>query len=243
MRRLLEEEEFEAVRHYLWKIIDRAATKSTPRDWHGHVALLSISSGTTELASVVVTDEVATVWCENIHSRQQVISNCPLGNADSKIRLAVTPLHWEGNDHLQFWVVDRDDPARMVEVQMRRTSLLDLIYTTLASGAKSLEEFEAAILPEPDEEQRDLLRKFTEHLIDLGVLQVSSLPRDHLESWRLLGPRTAAGYRACLTGGGASSASEPSVPDNLKRDGFLDVYRRTITSAAPIFLHPPPATP
>jgi hypothetical protein len=223
---------------YLWKIIDRAATKSTPRDLHSHVALLLVSSDVSEPVSIAVTEEFATRYCENIHSLRLALSSRPLKEAAPNIRLAVTPLRWEANDHLQFWVVDPDNPTRLVEVQMRRTSLLDIIYTTLAPGAKTLQEFEAAILLEPDEEQRDLLQKFVEYLIGLGVLQVSSPPRCRLESWHPLAEATAEECRedvlhapaTCPAFKVASSAPELSVRSNLMRDAFLDVYRRTTMS-------------
>ncbi len=222
---------------HLWKIIDRATTKSIPRDWHGHVALLLFNPDISALSSIVITQEVATVWCQNIHSQRQVLSNSPLKDADPKIRLAVTPLHWERDDHFLFWVTDPNNPVELVEVEMRRTSLLDTIYTTLSPGVKALEEFETAILPKPDEEELDLLHKFTDHLIGLGVIQVSSTPQEYLESWHLLTSITTeqrhndslhnqANYSTNIV---ASSKSKLSVPSNLKKDGFLDVYRQTST--------------
>lgn len=223
---------------HLWKIIDRAATKSTPRDWHGHIALLLFNPDISALSSIVIAQEVATVWCQNIHSQRQSLSNSPLKDADPKIRLAVTPLHWERDDYFLFWVTDPNNPVELVEVEMRRTSLLDTIYTTLSPGAKTLEEFEAAILPKPDDEELDLLQKFTDHLIGQGVIQVSSTPQEYLESWHLLTSiadeqryndslHNQANYSTNIV---ASSESKLSVRSNLKRDGFLDVYRKTSTS-------------
>jgi Lantibiotic dehydratase, N terminus len=218
---------------YLWKIIDRASTKSTPRDWHGHVALLSVSPGTTALVPIDMTEDIAAFWCENIHLQRQTLSSLPLKEANSKARLAITPLHWASNEELQFWVVNLDNPTRMVEMQMRRTALLDAVYTALVPGPKTIDEYEAEILSASDEEQRELIRKFTERLISLGVIQVSSTPRSHLALWHRFDQEGMGNWcrptRECPSSEVALRATSSSVA-NMQKEGYLDIYRQTKTS-------------
>jgi hypothetical protein len=198
---------------YLWKIVDRAATKSTPRDWHGHVALVAVGGSRAAVDSLEVSGDVATAWCENIHSQRRSLAAVALRDAKPEVRLSLTPLHWIADESLRFWVVDPDDPLRMMEIEMKRTPTLDAVREALGQAARTVEAVEAALLPERDDEQRDVLRKFVEHLIGLGVLQVSSVPRARVRTWHSL----------------AREATEPPAPDAspLKADGFLDVYRRS----------------
>ena len=219
---------------YIWKIIDRAATKSTPRDWHGYVASISVSPDSTMLDTISLTEDVATVWCENVHLQRRALSTYKLEAADAETRIAVTPLNWKSEDHLQFLVVDQDDPRHMVEVKMRRTPLLNLVHDTLASGAKVVEEFEAEILPESEKRQRNNLLRFTEHLLSLGVLQLSTSLRIQRESWRPFRPKARKTLKKFLpssslnrTGCVAEDLSEPPGQYCQEKIGFLDVYRRT----------------
>jgi hypothetical protein len=218
---------------YLWKIIDRVSTKSTPRDWHGHVALLSVSPSTAAVVPIDMTEDVAAFWCENIHLQRQALSSRPLNEANSKARLSITPLHWASKEELQFWVVNLDNPTRIIEMQMRRTSLLDAVYTALVPGPKSIDEYEAEILSDSGKEQRELIRKFTEYLISLGVIQVSSAPRSHLALWHRFDQEAVGDWCRPTTERPSSEVSlrvTSSSGANIQKAGYLDIYRQTKTS-------------
>jgi Lantibiotic dehydratase, N terminus len=210
---------------FVWRTIDRAATKSTPRDWHSHIALIMVTSDGSTRLSIALNEEVVTVWSENIHSQRQALCKGSL-ECSEPMRIALTPLHWATDDQLQFWVVDPDNPMHISEVEMRRTPLLDSIYRALVPGVITLREFEASLVSEPDEEQADLLRNFTKHLVRVGVLQVSSPTQVQTEEWRSI--ETIAGKSA--DAGSSSDGCKPRASARLKRDGFLDVYRRTCAS-------------
>jgi len=221
---------------YIWQMIDRASTKSTPRDWHAHVGLLSICSSASAPPSLVVENRFATEWMENIHSLRIELSHRPLEQADLQSHISVTPLHWQQNDHLSFWVVDPTDLS-MGELLLRRTLLLDIIYTTLRPGPATRDELEAQILRTRGECSREVLRKFVEHLIGLGVLQVSPASRGRLVAWHRVvtgsvGERKSNTDQAlpisppvnALPAGGRLPAE-----DHARRNGYLDVYRRMVT--------------
>jgi hypothetical protein len=222
--------------NYIWQMIDRAATKSIPRDWHGHVALLLRCPSASALSTIAVTEEFATEWTENIYFWRKALSDRPFAQADLETLIAVTPLHWHQNGRLLFWVVDPNDPARMGELRIRRTSLLDAIYTTLRLGAATRDELEAELLPVLDDQQREVLSEFIEHLIGLGVLQVSSLPRGRLTEWQPVVMENVAKHKSNTD---EVSSTRPAVKasaaffelsDHDRGDGYLDVYRRAATA-------------
>ncbi|MDH3598754.1 MAG: hypothetical protein OEU26_03830, partial [Candidatus Tectomicrobia bacterium] len=223
---------------YVWQMIDRAATRSTPRDWHGHVALLLDCPGASALYSLAITAEFATEWLENIHSQRRALSDRSLEQADLETRFTFTPLSKRENGHLQFWVVDPNDPTQLFELRMRQTSLLDAIYTSVRLEPMTRDELEAEILPVPDEQQREVLRKFIEHLIGLGVLQVSSPPRRQLESWHSAAIGSMGERKSHTDHASSTCPAVKAVATYVKlpmlgpdgRDGYLDVYRRAATA-------------
>lgn len=197
---------------YLAKVLRRATTKSNPRDWHGHVGLLAIGGEGATLEPVGLDAAVAVQWIENAHRQRRELMQSPIATrADA--RLAVTPLHWRTDEHLRAWAVDREDPRKVNEVELRRTSLLDEIYDALAEGSVLHDDFVSAMSSgSVDPEVHGLLSGFAEHLARLGVLEVSSPPRE-----RFVGPGECVAV--------AELVVEPSEAGHRKEAGFLDVYR------------------
>ena len=204
---------------YLWRMIARGATKTTPRHWLGHVALLHVSQDPLALFPLPgVHAEHAVHAIENVHARRRKASDTGLEAAGTSVRLAMAPLHWRDGGHMQFWVVDPADVSRMRDLRLRRTPLLDAVSTALQAGTRSLGELEDTLMPAADERQRHVLRAFLEHLTELGVLQTSMPPRARLDGWHLVAPAP--------NGGG------PNVEVREGEDEFVDVYRRATAPLA-----------
>lgn len=207
---------------YVWKVLTRAATKSNPRDWHGHVALLPVCRGVSREA-LGVGSGFAAQWIENAHRQRRVLMQ---GESTREgVRVALTPLHWRTETHLRAWVVDRENPTLVHEVEMRRISLLDAVYAVLAGGSVAWDELVAA-REVADPEERALRLGFAEHLVRLGVLELSSSPRE-----RFVAPEGGhagcAAVDALVMGEARASAPEGSTLDARRKEaGFLDVYRR-----------------
>jgi len=224
-RRLRQGEGWDAKRvrqrsDYLWRLIDRAATKATPRAWCGQVALLPVAPnpdrdpplalalatglpGPERLAGLRLRDGFASEWLENVFERRRSRTRRALEQGDPTVCLAVTPLRRDHDGQLHCWVADPDPDARgnLNEVRLRRTGLLDAVVAALRPGAVPLGTLEAALAPTGDGRERSVLRAFLAHLAGLGVLEVAAPPLRLPRSW-----------------GVAAAEAEGA--------GFLDVYRR-----------------
>src|SRR5690606_32358095 len=199
---------------HVWELLDRAALNSTPRDWHGHAALLHVSPeapGASALA-IAVTDCVGIAWCENLHLQRRELAARPLEELGAAARLAPAPIHFTRDDRRCAWVVSHDHhAAAMVEVEMRRTPALEEIHRRLVAGPRTLAELEAELAPGGDAEQRELLAGFVQYLVRQGTIEVSAPLREELAPWRPL----------------AAAAGEPP-----RKGGFLDVYREAASPLA-----------
>jgi Lantibiotic dehydratase, N terminus len=223
-----------------WLMIDRAATKSTPRDWHGHVACLWAHDRAAALSSIALSAEVATEWIENIHIRHSGFAQRG-GAEDLETCLVLPALHWAENDHLQFWSVDPSDATRMVEIRLRRTSLLDAIYSGLRAGPKKIKELrlvDRAVL----QEKEDILLPFIKHLIGLGVLQIATPLSRKLDPWHhvvanKLAQSESVNKDDCLVAipvvNAASISFRGPAAEHDRGEGYVDVYRRTATECLP----------
>lgn len=195
---------------YLWRMIARGATKATPRQWLGHVALLPVT--TDHLATFPphgVEAAPATHAIENIHGRRRALADTGLADADPGVRLTIAPLHWRDGAHLQFWVVDPADPIHLRDLRLRDTPLLHAVRTELRSGPRSLGQIEKTLVPTGDPARRAVLRTVLGHLTGLGVLQLSMPPGERLDGWYAL--RHTRRAMATVRDGD---------------DEYLDVYRR-----------------
>lgn len=208
---------------YVWKVLVRATTKSNPRDFHGHVALLPVEGDAAPGEPLRLRPEFAAQWLENMHRQRRELGQGPRSHPPDA-RLSLTPLHWWTETHLRAWVVDRVDATEVREVELRRISLLDAIHAVLADGSLPYASALVAAgtnLPEAD---RELLPGIVEHLVGLGVLEVSSSPRE-----RFVEPLASAGSHGCIVVEELVLGPTPEAAPldaRRKETGFLDVYRR-----------------
>ncbi|MFC0437361.1 lantibiotic dehydratase [Kutzneria buriramensis] len=143
---------------YLLRMIARGAAKPTPRGWLAHVAQAEVG----ETASWPAVGACSAQWVSNVNADRR---QAALGGAT----ITMNGLSWLDGDRLRCW-----SATRVVEVN--RTPLLDAIRNTLADGVHDVDELVRRLAPDGG----DLLRGFLEHLVGLGVLQLSRPPRS---SW------------------------------------------------------------
>lgn len=193
---------------YLWRMIARGAAKVTPRGWLGHVALISVAdAAATPLA---LTTEVCTHWIENVHIGPTVAAT-PEGLGFGT-RVSLAALTRVDKVHLHVLTLSEGDVDGIVAtpVTVRRTPLMNKLYSALRHGALFLAELEKAILPpNADQKQQLVLRQFLIQLRDMGVLQLREPARQRHRSWEPAGP-----------------APSGRQVDHVEH-GYLDVYRRT----------------
>lgn len=215
---------------YVWQLIDRAATRSTPRDWFSSVALAPVYQGTAGVFEITIAAEFAAEWVENIYLHQKNLAALPLSELGPTAQISLTPLNRGSEDQLQFWITDPGDIQRVNQLRLRRTPLLNAIYTQLRTGPLQLEELVEKVADETGETHA-LLRKFIEHLVGLRSLQSSTPAAARFEPWRRLQAFDTAIQTDDRLGAGFVSANdrrfEPaSTADVDERDGYLDVYRK-----------------
>jgi hypothetical protein len=186
---------------YLLRLLARAACKTTPRGWLGHVALAQAGPGRADqlLVGTGVGDYAVHV-VENIGAHRHALSAGP-GLPDAW--LSMTGLHWVEDDRLSCWVSDPDNPAGARFVRVRRTQPVDVVRQALGAGVVRASEVAALLAPGADARGREVVRDFLHHLVRLGVVQASARPASRLRGW--------------------SAAPRPERPEH---DGFVDVYRR-----------------
>ncbi|MEU2060910.1 lantibiotic dehydratase [Streptomyces sp. NPDC013455] len=196
---------------YLWRVLGRAAAKTTPRGWAGQVALLPVGSargdgdaadggggdggGVPRLVPAgTVLGSVAAEAVENVHLLRARLSGTDLRAADPATPLALAPLHFlrptgptSGSGVLRCWAIDPREHGRMREVVLRRTRPLESVLALLTEGPRPLGEIEAALLGtaaiRAAAPRQAVLRGFLAHLLDLGVLQVCAAPRRRTTGW------------------------------------------------------------
>lgn len=160
---------------YAIQMITRGATKSNPRGWLGHVAVLPVLPGFDRYSSLTAQPRFAIELTNNVHYERYNAWRPALEQERPDLHVSLSALHWIRDEHVEFLVSDPLNPSRMVEVTMKRSELLKSICDCLAGGAVPLSELHSA-LTDGDPEQRQLLNRFLEHLTDTGVLQISVSP-------------------------------------------------------------------
>ncbi|MFC4852746.1 hypothetical protein [Actinophytocola glycyrrhizae] len=190
---------------YLLRILARAACKTTPRGWLGHVAVARTGPGPGDrlLADAHVAD-YAVHTVDNIGEHRRALS----GAADlPDAWLSMTGLHWVDDDRLSCWVADPDSEAGARFVRVRRTQPVDVVRQVLGGGVVRASDVAALLAPAEDDSGRVVVRRFLHHLVRLGVVQASTCPESRLRRWYAQ-PR----------------AEQPAR--NGAGGGFVDVYRR-----------------
>jgi hypothetical protein len=217
----------------LWKLIDRATLKATPRGWFAGVALVIAGPGGRGAYPPAVDGAAAVEWRENLYGWRRVRGRRALQRGDPAALLTVAPLHLRDGDRMRFWV-DEPDPQRrgtVNEVALRRTAALEGIVALLGAGPATLAQVEDALIPAGDPGQRAGLVRFADHLAGLGVIEVSTVPRSTRTGWAApeLIDHTGApdGPAQAKPAGGGDAGLGKRTEDR----GYLDVYAR---AAAPV---------
>ncbi|MCP9959867.1 lantibiotic dehydratase [Streptomyces sudanensis] len=205
---------------YLWRVLGRAAAKTTPRGWAGHVAAVPVGDADgarTLLAGRCVLGGAALGEVENVHLVRAGNGPADLLDAPPSTLLAPAPLHFtegdpaDGSAVLRCWVVEPHAPERLRHVVLRRTGALGRVLALLADGPVALGDVEGALLAAvPGGRPADpaVLRGFLRHLAGTGVLQVCAAPRRRYGAWSPPGAVPPA----------------PEAADTGR--WFVDVYRR-----------------
>ncbi|QGV82078.1 lantibiotic dehydratase [Streptomyces ficellus] len=214
---------------HLWRVLARAAAKTTPRGWTGQLAttpLRTDAPGTHLVPPGATLGALAATATENVHLVRSRPPGPPdLRTADATTLLAPAPLHFtEPPASVRAYVVDPREPGRLRHVVLRRTPLLDTVLALLAHGPLPLGHLEHTLLGTaggPTTPGPSVLRGFLQHLHTMGVLQVCTAPRSRHSAWMPAREATAHG-----------TLPTPLTPADGAPDGwFLDSYR---TLAAPV---------
>ncbi|MEU7281716.1 lantibiotic dehydratase [Streptomyces sp. NPDC045431] len=218
---------------YIWRVLGRAAAKTTPRGWAGQIAALPVTAapdGSSLLApGTAALGALAATAMENIHLVRTRIAPLDLRTADPATLLVPAPLHFtepatapeDPAGRLRAYVVDPREPGRLRQVVLRRTRVLEVVLALLADGPCPLGELEKTVLgaaaPPGGAPAADpaVLRGFLQHLLSMGVLQVCTAPRHRYSPWVRADAVTATG-----------TLPHPDTPAATDPGGwFLDAYR------------------
>ncbi|MFF7092567.1 lantibiotic dehydratase [Streptomyces rubradiris] len=224
---------------YLWRIVGRAAVKTTPRGWAGQIAALPVTDGPDDGRRALLTPgtplgALAAIAVENVHLLRAGTAPADLSTADPATLLAPTPLHFaepsapapgDPPGQVRCYVVDPREPGRLRQVVLRRTRVLESVLALLADGPRTLGELDRMLPPLSAPPGRPavapaVLRGFLQHLHGLGVVQICRAPRQHCSGWV---PAETVGATGAL----------PPMPAGDGSDAwFLDSYRRLGAGAA-----------
>lgn len=118
---------------YLLRILARAACKTTPRGWLGHVAVARAGPGPADQLLVDArVGDYAVHTVGNIGEHRLALS----GAADlPDAWLSMTGLHWVDDDRLSCWVADPESDAGARFVRVRRTQPVDVVRARWRGGA------------------------------------------------------------------------------------------------------------
>ncbi|MEU0719658.1 lantibiotic dehydratase [Streptomyces lavendulocolor] len=208
----------------VWRVLGRAAAKTTPRGWAGQLAtapLLAGAPGDLLIAPGTALGALAATATENVHLVRSGPPGPPdLRTADAGTLLAPAPLHFtEPPDAVRAYVVDPREPGRLRHVVLRRTPVLDTVLRLLAQGPCPLGGLEKTLLgmAAPGAEAPDpaVLRGFLQHLHTMGVLQVCAAPRVRHSAWTPPEEAAALGIM-------------PRPPAPTDGRWFLDSYRAPV---------------
>ncbi|MEU7558344.1 lantibiotic dehydratase [Streptomyces eurythermus] len=224
---------------YLWRVVGRAAVKTTPRGWAGQIAALPVTDGPDDgcpplLAPGTPLGALAAIAVENVHLLRAGSAPADLRTADPATLLAPTPLHFaepsapapgDPPGQVRCYVVDPREPGRLRQIVLRRTRVLESVLALLADGPRTLGELDHVLPPLSAPPGRPavapaVLRGFLQHLHGLGVVQICRAPRQHCSGWV---PAETVGATGAL----------PPAPAGGGADAwFLDSYRRLGADAA-----------
>lgn len=223
---------------FLWRIVGRAAAKTTPRGWAGQIAAVPVvcepGGCPSLLAPGTALGALAALTVENVHLVRARTALPDLRTAAPETVLAPAPLHFteppgertgDAPGQLRCYAVDPRVPNRLRQVVLRRTAVLEAVLAELADGPRSLGDLEQALPARTARTGRPVptpavVRGFLQHLHSLGVVQICRAPRQHRSGWL---PADAV----------ARTGPLPREPEDAGAGlWFLDSYRRAGRDAA-----------
>lgn len=195
-----------------WRLVTRATTNSTPREWFSHVALLEIG-GESGAEALAVSAAHAVHWTQSVRTRRRALAAPAEDWPQPDSWLALNPLHWDEDGNLVIVVLDHHEKA--TEVAVKRTDLLKAICAALANGPRTCAQVRQALADLPEGERR-ALAGFVRYLVELGIVQpVAQTAEAVLDRWAKPGERLAH-----------VAAGEPA------HTGWVDVYRNADSALA-----------
>ncbi|GAA2658826.1 lantibiotic dehydratase [Streptomyces lunalinharesii] len=189
---------------YVWRVVARAAAKTTPRDWLGQLAAVPVpvlpapgpaAAGDSLFVPPARAGAGATSSMENVHLLWARLRDAGPTAAGPDGLLALTPLHCPTSTGvLRCAVVDTGPRgSRLRRIELRRTPVLDAVLALLSPGPRPFAEVEALIAarlaspahgtPEGRRRVTTALRGFLQHLLRLGVLQRCAAPEQRRTHW------------------------------------------------------------
>ena len=191
---------------YLWRMIARGSTRSTPRGWLAHsVALTVASSGWTAGTQVLIEDLVAVEVTQNIDHILAEADRLTTGQPRDDLTVSRAPLAWIENDYLLAWQLRGEERTSLTLTRLRRTGLLDAIWGRLAGGPEPMTDLVRELVG-PDEAKAVAVARFLAQLTSVGACQIARPPTAGRSGLTSLSRRRP--------GAGLAAA-----------DGYRDVYR------------------
>lgn len=191
---------------YLWRMIARGSTRSTPRGWLAHsVALTVASSGWTAGTQILIEDLAAVQVTQNIDHILAKADQLATGQPGDDVTVSRAPLAWIEADCLLAWQLKGEERTSLTLSRLRRTGLLDAIWDRLAGGPERLTDLVRELVGQ-DEAGAVALARFLAQLTLAGACQIAR-------------PPTAS--RSGLT---SLSRVRPAAALTAT-DGYRDVYR------------------
>jgi hypothetical protein len=168
----------------LWRVIAGAVTAPPG----GQAALVPLGDSAGPLG---LTGEIAAEWLAN--------TQAPRSAGDAGVQVALTPLHRVDGDHLLVWTMDPAQPRQLTERRVRLTPVLAALVEAVHGRPRRLVEVERCVLAAATP-GRTMLRECVGHLIDAGVVLMSSAPRPVRIGWQPVRAEPAHPSRPALDG-------------------------------------------
>ncbi|GAB2923749.1 hypothetical protein GCM10027280_08540 [Micromonospora polyrhachis] len=195
--------------------------------------------------AIVVRDLAATEIVDNLDEFRKLRATSATVLADDGETVAIAPLSWQDVGQVAVWLVDTEQHghgeqpehgkqhshgeqpehgkrhsrdkqrSRLVAVRLRRSAVLDAVWSLLDSGPRPVVRLVDALAGR-DPDRRDALRRFLAHLVEVGALQLGAAPQPRYTGWQ-----PVAAFQLP-----ANPNQLPANPDLAAAPAFVDVYRQ-----------------
>ncbi|MFE5560022.1 hypothetical protein [Streptomyces sp. NPDC056544] len=228
---------------FLWRLITRAATKTTPRGWLTHVAPLALRGGQAldPDAGPGCSDDttVPDVWAvhrvENLHTARQralpsegtACDHSPGTDGERciDVRVSLAPLYRLDEEALTVWA--QRERGRLQQLRIRHTEGLSLVVGQLVDGPRPWHDLIRALTGGKDEGS-DAWSRFLQHLVTTGVLQTQGTAHETGPEWQPAHARPdtdAARPNTVAHAKLRNGAEQDPAPVAETAAVFTDVYR------------------